>query len=166
MRREDGQKDAEGRHIYAIEYDPNVEAGFPDSATHRVSFLDEHTLVDITEESLLHWRQEGEHEFKEEEDEDVVDIKNYVDKASRLEKALGVTFDESVADALEHSGLTACQQMAVAENIQNGIFMFRQELANVVAGKGDDALVEEHEILEVIEKIQKRQKIEKEKEER
>lgn len=58
VQRLEGSADGEGRPLYLLKYDADVDAGYEEEER-RVSFLDEHELYDLDLGDTVSWRMQG-----------------------------------------------------------------------------------------------------------
>jgi hypothetical protein len=136
--------------IRVIDYDPYVEAGFPERSLEDVCFLSDHSLLNISSDSRAYWRREDDAweptgDLDEEErkimstEGNVSDDEISVSSTSK-EDALKIILDTVLQNALQKAGivekmkkLDAFQQRLMAEKIARAKRKLTEKLLEQVA---------------------------------
>lgn len=145
-RREDGT-DGEGRVVYVLRYDPDVEQGFDEHEECSVTFLEEHYLWDLGQDDELPWRRAGQTweppppaggEGAAEGGE-VLSLADLAADIQTRERRRGRTLDEDAAAML--SEMPQEQAMAIASGFRSFSEAITTHIAGLHAQHGSDYVV-------------------------
>lgn len=163
--------------VRQIDYDPYVEAGFPDRSVESVCFLSDHSLLVLSEDTRAFWRKEGDQwEATNEEEEELKLMHCEEDtgviatsdddvsiSSSSPEDALQIVLNTVLQTALQKTGimdkmvkLPASQQGFIAERIARAKEKLKNKLLEQaqVAEDGLERVITKENVLQCMQELQ------------
>lgn len=156
--------------------DPDPDVDYHEPTCHRVFFLNEHELWDLEEESILHWRREGDSwspdgdyvqadnanddvastGTSDEQERQMYSMESMVAEGHQIDRLAGTTFSEEVMRAIDH--LPADVQTSIADRYNIGRSVLIDEMKNAMsrALKENGGILDANLMAETLHRIEVR----------
>lgn len=138
-----------------IRYDADIDEGFDDQEDTIVSFIDDHSIYDKTNDLELSWRLSGSDwdDAPQPLTNDTVRLGEVDEAMQRHERLRGQTYEQEAIHKLQQ--LPPEQQRVVAENFRNFTETMTKGIAALQEKNGPDYVVQEEDVQEVVAQFKK-----------